>query len=312
MCADSLIHIPPLREKVLFFQSFSEDIEISRLQRTCVELILVKVGEKVVLSHFVRDNRLMRNITAVCGVYFYGFYPRSVLYLHCSACAVFRAALASYRRIVIMRCAGLVRLDVTERCVAHGVRASYKSVTGEPYACEKVLFGYLGRPELEVVRAACEEYRVIFTAEDINYFSEPFTASPKLVAKRHHYKRRMMRKLFYNAYSFAYKILLFFLVVALFAFCGYRTPERKLRLHIYTKLICRCECRIGRTAGMKTVVIYAVTLCCFQSVLPRFYITRSKARQRPDKTVVLSSEEAFTAVYKQFSAFACKRNETEL
>ena len=151
MCADRLEEISPLRVKSLFFKPFSENIEIARNERTCVHFHLVKVGEIIILSDLVRYYRLVRNITAVCGAQLYRLHPCAILYLYRISALVLRAVFASDYRIIIVSGIRLVRLDMTERCVTHSIRASEKSVTGKSYPCKKILLRNFGRPELEVV-----------------------------------------------------------------------------------------------------------------------------------------------------------------
>ena len=53
MCADCLKEISPLCIKSLFLKSFSENIKITRFERACVHLHLVKVREVIILSDLV-------------------------------------------------------------------------------------------------------------------------------------------------------------------------------------------------------------------------------------------------------------------
>ena len=110
-----------------------------------------------------------------------------------------------------------------------------------------------------------------------------------------------MRKLSYNADTLVYEVVLLFLIVALFALCGDRSPERKLGLHIDTEFIGGCKCGVGRTASVETVVVYTIVFSDFQALFPLVHITRCITCERENKSVVLSSEERFTPVYKQFS-----------
>ena len=110
----------------------------------------------------------------------------------------------------------------------------------------------------------------------------------------------MVGKIFYNTDTLVYKVVLFFLVITVLALCGNRSPERKLRLHIDTNLICGGKCGVGRTAGVETVMVYAIAFGNFKTFFPIVNITGSISGKRKNHSVVLSSEKRLTAVYEQF------------
>ena len=90
-----------------------------------------------------------------------------------------------------------------------------------------------------------------------------------------------------------------------------RAPERQLRFKVDAKLISSLESSLGRTAGVETIVVYAVFLCGFHHFQPRCLVHRRCARHREDHSIVFSSQEHSFAIYKKLSAFGFVFFQTE-
>ena len=80
-------------------------------------------------------------------------------------------------------------------------------------------------------------------------------------------------------------------VVALVPFFCDGTPEGQLRLHTDTQTVGSRKGSLRRAAGVKTVVVDAILLCPAENLYPTFQICGGIARQRVNKSVVLTPEE---------------------
>ena len=73
----------------------------------------------------------------------------------------------------------------------------------------------------------------------------------QLISQREHNKRRVIAESFQDTLAFRQTEV----IVVWFAEVG---PVRQFRLHINARLVRCLERRLGRTPGMKTIMIYAV------------------------------------------------------
>ncbi len=92
-------------------------------------------------------------------------------------------------------------------------------------------------------------------------------------------------------------------------FIGNSAPERQLGFEIDTHKVRRLKSRFRRTAGVETIVIYAITLSGFKNLYPACGIGRGKSRFREHQPVMLAAQECFTAVYLQLKLICFELSE---
>ena len=144
---------------------------------------------------------------------------------------------------------------------------------------------------MEVVGALCVKLVRVIVLVETEYPVEFLLGAPELVAKRHHTEGGVVSEALQHLKALADEKLLLLLVVFRFVGRTERSPEGNLRLHNYSQPVGSLEGCIGRAAGVKAVVIEAVTLYNSHHSHPSLRIGGRKACEREYHSVVLTPKE---------------------